>query len=167
MSTPHQHHSDDFVAEELERFTHACRERGTPVTQQRLAVYRALLTSLEHPDADSIFRALRPTHPTLSLATVYNTVELLEQQGFVREVGAPGLSRRFDANRSPHHHLLCRICGGLTDVELSEPARLELPREIDFRITDFTIQFNGVCRECRTRKDVAECDTSPPKGGTR
>ena len=51
MSSPHPHHSDDFVAEEVERFTRACRERGTPVTQQRLAVYRALLQSHDHPDA--------------------------------------------------------------------------------------------------------------------
>jgi len=165
MSSPYQHHSDDFVAEEVERFTRACRERGTPVTQQRLAVYRALLQSQEHPDADAIFRALRPSHPTLSLATVYNTVELLEAQGFVREVGAPGPSRRFDANRSPHHHLLCTRCGRLVDVELDAPAQFALPEGIDFRVTDYTIQFNGVCRECRSHADVRECDTST--GGSR
>ena len=165
MSTSHEHQSDDFVAEELERFTLACRDRGTPVTQQRLAVYRALLERDDHPDADAIFQALRPTHPTLSLATVYNTVLLLEEQGFVREVGAPGTSRRFDANRSPHHHLLCRRCQRLVDVELDIPVPIELPQGIDFRITDYTIQFNGVCKECRSRADALECDTS--KGGSR
>ena len=137
------------VSAELERFTRACREKGTPVTHQRLAVYRVLLESVAHPDADTIFKQLRPQHLALSPATVYNTLELLEGLGLVKKVGSPGTSRRFDANRHPHHHLWCERCHSLSDVEFDAPPAVSLPRGVDFDVSDYTIQFSGLCADCK------------------
>jgi len=141
-------HSD--IAARLDRFTVACRERGMPVTHQRLAVFRALLESESHPDADAIHKSLREAYPTLSLGTVYKTLETLQSLGLARAVSSPGPTRRFDGNQSPHHHLWCTRCGRLMDVELDQLADIALPSGLDFQVTDLTIQFNGICSTCRT-----------------
>jgi len=138
------------IDEQLDRFTEACRERGMPVTHQRLAVFRALLESESHPDADAIHKSLRGAYPTLSLGTVYKTLETLQSLGLARAVSSPGPTRRFDGNQSPHHHLWCTRCGRLMDVELDQLADIALPSGLDFQVTDLTIQFNGICSTCRT-----------------
>jgi len=137
------------VETQLSRFTEACRERGMPVTHQRLAVFRALLESESHPDADAIHKSLRAAYPTLSLGTVYKTLETLQSLGLARAVSSPGPTRRFDGNRTPHHHLLCTRCGRLMDVELDQLAQIALPAGLDFQVTDLTIQFNGICSTCQ------------------
>ena len=148
-----------MIEAQLDRFTEACRERGMPVTHQRLAVFRALLESESHPDADAIHKSLRGAYPTLSLGTVYKTLEMLQSLGLARAVSSPGPTRRFDGNQSPHHHLWCTRCGRLMDVELDELADIALPSGLDFQVTDLTIQFNGICSKCRSQ--------DPTKGVSR
>lgn len=138
-----------MIDAQLDRFTEACRERGMPVTHQRLAVFRALLETDSHPDADAIHKSLRGAYPTLSLGTVYKTLEMLQSLGLARAVSSPGPTRRFDGNQSPHHHLWCTRCGRLMDVELDELAQVALPAGLDFQVTDLTIQFNGICSTCQ------------------
>lgn len=134
---------------QLDRFTAACRDRGTPVTHQRLAIFRALLETESHPDADAIHKSLIGAYPTLSLGTVYKTLEMLQSLGLARAVSSPGSSRRFDGNRHPHHHLWCTRCGRLTDVDLDELADIALPDGLGFQVTDVSIQFNGICADCK------------------
>ena len=136
---------------QLGRFTQVCRERGTPVTHQRLAIFRALLESESHPDAEALYTSLRGAYPTLSLATVYKTLEMLQSLGLARAVSSPGPTRRFDGNQHPHHHLWCTQCRRLTDVELDELADIALPAGLGFQVTDVSIQFNGICAPCRAR----------------
>ena len=151
------------IEAQLASFAEACRERGMPVTHQRLAVFRALLESESHPDADAIHKSLRGAYPTLSLGTVYKTLEMLVGLGLVREVGAPGSRKRFDANRHPHHHLWCTRCHRLRDVELDGAAAVDLPKGLDFTVTDVTVQFNGICSDCR----AAGATTQNTTGGVR
>ena len=146
MATTHSE-----IEAQLSSFAEACRERGMPVTHQRLAVFRALLESESHPDADAIHKSLRGAYPTLSLGTVYKTLEMLQTLGLARAVSSPGPTRRFDGNRSPHHHLWCTRCGRLMDVELDQLADIALPASLDFQVLDLTIQFNGICSKCRTQ----------------
>jgi Fur family peroxide stress response transcriptional regulator len=141
---------DPDIDTQLERFADACRERGTPVTHQRLAIFRALLESASHPDAEALHKGLRRSYPTLALGTVYKTLDMLQSMGLANAVSSPGPTRRFDGNRHPHHHLWCTRCRRLTDVELDALADLPLPAGIDFQVTDVTIQFNGLCADCST-----------------
>src|SRR5689334_17413991 len=116
MATTHPNEHE--IDAQLTRFIEASRERKAPVTPQRLAIFRALLESAEHPDADAIHKRLKGAYPTLSLGTVYKTLEMLQSLGLARAVSSPGPTRRFDGNRHPHHHLVCTRCGKLVDVEL-------------------------------------------------
>lgn len=138
------------VQHEIERFTAACHRRGVPVTHQRLAVYRFLLESPSHPDAEAVFGSLASQYPSLSRGTVYRTLEMLLGLALVREVGAPGPSQRFEANLNPHHHLWCVRCRRISDVADGAFDGLTMPPGLDFEVTDYTIQFNGVCAECRS-----------------
>src|SRR5687767_15882467 len=98
MASTASSHEHPDIDVQLGRFTEACRERGTPVTHQRLAVFRALLESESHPDAEALHRSLHGTYPTLALGTVYKTLEMLQSLGLASTVSSPGPTRRFDGN---------------------------------------------------------------------
>ncbi|MBZ5495507.1 MAG: transcriptional repressor [Acidobacteriia bacterium] len=132
------------------RFEAECRRRGLRVTAQRLAVYRALAEDPTHLTADSVYARLRVGMTGLSLATVYRILESLERGGFVRRVSTTDGIGRFDANLTPHQHLVCRRCGRIVDSEVAAFARLRLPQcSVDFVPETFDIRIVGTCRRCR------------------
>ena len=131
-------------------FARRCREHGVRVTAQRLAVYRALAEDPSHPTADAIYRRLRGAMPSLSPATVYRVLESLVQDGLLRRVSTTGGAGRFDANLTPHQHLICRVCGRMTDVhapavELGRVAAEARPR---FVVEDVDVRIVGRCETC-------------------
>jgi Fe2+ or Zn2+ uptake regulation protein len=141
-----------------EAFARQCREHGVRVTTQRLAVYRALAEDQGHPTADAIHRRLRKAMPSLSPATVYRVLESLVEDGLLRRVSTTGGPGRFDANLTPHQHLVCRICGRMTDVPTPATAAV--------RATD----FEGIAAHAHPRfvvedvdvRIVGRCETCPP-----
>jgi Fe2+ or Zn2+ uptake regulation protein len=131
-------------------FARRCRAHGVRVTAQRLAVYRALAGDPSHPTADAIYRRLRSRLPSLSPATVYRVLESLEGNGLLRRVSTTGGAARFDANLAPHQHLICRVCGRMTDVraptlEVSRVAAEARPR---FVVEDVDVRIVGRCETC-------------------
>jgi Fur family peroxide stress response transcriptional regulator len=129
-------------------FEGICRGRGIRVTPQRLAVYRALAEDLSHPTAEAVYRRLRVRFAGMSQATVYRTLEFLERESLVRRVSAPEAVARFDANIDSHQHVVCRVCGALTDVSLPELHRSRLPRVPGFTVEELDIRLVGRCRDC-------------------
>ena len=78
---------------------------------QRMAVLDYLMTHHTHPTADTIFNALYPSIPTLSKATVYNTLNLLTEHGVIQMITIDEKNARFDARETPHLHFKCASCG--------------------------------------------------------
>ncbi len=136
------------VDRQCSAFEALCRSRGIRVTAQRLAVYRALTESLSHPSADSVYRRLADRFPSLSQATVYRTLDFLERENLIRKVSAAQGTGRFDANLSRHQHLVCRVCGSLTDVSAPELHKVKLPRVSGFTVEELDIRIVGRCRGC-------------------
>lgn len=132
-------------------FERICRDRGIRVTPQRLAVYRALAEDLSHPTADHVYARLRPGMPTLSLATVYRILVSLEGEGLIRRVSTSHGVGRFDANLDAHQHLVCRVCGGMSDFEETSLARIHVPRKATpgFTAEGLDIRIIGLCDACR------------------
>lgn len=96
-----------------------CRERlqtaGLKVTHQRLLLFRALCGTTGHPDADTLYNTLRDEQPSLSLGTVYRVLDTFVTAGLSsRFVGDDG-KMRFDANLTPHHHLICEDSNEISD----------------------------------------------------
>jgi Fur family transcriptional regulator, peroxide stress response regulator len=135
----------------------ACRERGVRLTPQRLAIFDYLGRHPGHPTADEVYQEVLTRHPTLSFATVYNTLELLAEMGEVRMVIVDELRRRYDVNTEPHRHAVCRRCRRIVDVRDDEIGGGDRLREalarVDLRASDFTVEtasveFTGLCGAC-------------------
>ncbi len=138
------------VAGWCDGFERGCRERGIRVTAQRLAVYRALAEDPSHPSADAVYARVRPRMPGLSQATVYRILESLEREGFIRRVSTTGAVARFDANRAPHQHLVCRVCGRMTDVDMPALSAAALTADAlpGFVVEELDVRVVGRCTRC-------------------
>jgi Fur family peroxide stress response transcriptional regulator len=130
------------LAEKLKRF-------GLRATPQRLAILAFLEGNTSHPSAEEIFRELKPRLPSLSLATVYGTLEVLRREGEIQELTIDSERKRFDPDPKPHNHFLCRSCGRVYDLPVELPA-LTPPRNIEgFWVETFTVDFYGLCPACQ------------------
>src|SRR5690242_17252458 len=107
-----------YAARRLAEFIQRCRQGGLAVTPQRIAIIKALLSSAEHPRADTVFATVRREHPTISLATVHRTLETLCEIGEARKVTTLHDSARYDGNVTPHHHVVCDECRKVRDIEI-------------------------------------------------
>ena len=131
----------------------ACvRASGLKLTPQRMAIVRELAADPTHPTAQELFERLRTTLPTMSFATVYNTLDALASAGLCAALSlAPGPSR-FDPNMKPHHHAVCDRCGEVRDIP-SDGARAPaaaraLPAAPGFEVRSVEQIYRGVCASC-------------------
>src|SRR5579864_1038943 len=89
---------------------------GLKLTPQRIAIVRLFASDQSHPTAQHLFERLQPSFPSMSFATVYNTLDALARAGLtgiVRLPGKRGDAARFDPNTAPHHHAVCDDCGAV------------------------------------------------------
>ena len=151
-AAPPRQGGDSAVLTLLERV----RTAGLKMTPQRMAIVREVAADLSHPSAQELFDRLRPAMPTMSFATVYNTLAALCASGLGTSLSlAPG-STRFDPNMHPHDHVVCDRCGAVRDVLDPVSARVRPARQALARTSPgFTVRvveqiFRGLCRECST-----------------
>lgn len=133
------------------------RDAGLRVTPQRLVIYEALVQDKHHPTAQGLFEELQSRLPSLSQATVYNTLETMVEMGLVRELGTAGDGTvRYDADTSPHAHLVCTGCNSIEDfaaVAVPVPPRAAL-EEKGYTIRSAGVYYYGLCRDCRAKKSA-------------
>lgn len=122
---------------------------GLKLTPQRLAIFDYLDGNKEHPSADEIYTAVSKRFPTMSFATVYNTLEALRVKGEVLELTLDPEKKRFDPNTEPHHHLICIKCRRVVDIQIDYKLDLPDSDRKGFDITGNHIEFYGVCSGCR------------------
>jgi Fur family peroxide stress response transcriptional regulator len=128
------------------------RENGLPLTVQRKVILEAILERTDHPTADQIYETVKDDLPGLSKATVYRVLDTLVQVGVVQKVFHTDAVARFDPMVSRHHHAICRRCGQLIDLEPEIVPDIPLPNiePSGFEVTDYSINFTGVCLRCQT-----------------
>lgn len=134
--------------------TKMLRDKGFKVTPQRLAIYDVLLKTKEHPNAEMIFNQLQPHYPTMSLATVYKTVEILQEIGLVQILNVGEDSFRYDAITDRHAHVRCTECNcvdDLTDMDAGVLAQ-QAAEATGYEITEQQFYFFGVCPACQRKK---------------
>jgi len=128
----------------------ALREGGRRVTHPRLLVHRHVRGRGEHVTADQVYGDLAPALPSLSPATVYATLDLLDELGFIRRISTPGGATVYDPNTTAHHHVICRRCGRIQDlharVDTGGAARAAV--EAGFSVDHGQLLLSGVCGEC-------------------
>ena len=140
-----------YAAGRLGEFVERCHKGGLAVTPQRLAIIKALLTSPEHPRADTVYEVVRREHPYISLATVHRTLETLCEIGEARKVTTLHDSARYDGNLTPHHHVVCVKCRRVRDIEIPELEQVLRGRAAigDFKLLGSSLEIQAVCAQCR------------------
>lgn len=139
------------TTEKLHSFESTCREHGLSITPQRVAIYRELVSSTEHPSAVAIFNKVREYYANISLDTVNRTLLTFHKIGLAKVVESSGDPKRFDANLKPHHHFRCVRCGRIVDFRNEAYDALEVPPDMakKFVILDKVVHLEGICDNCR------------------
>jgi Fur family peroxide stress response transcriptional regulator len=152
------------VERRIERFKAAAKKTGVKLTHQRLEIFREMAASLEHPDAEAVFRGVQARIPTVSLDTVYRTLWMLNDWQLIATLGPRRESVRFDANLEPHHHCVCVRCGLAKDFESSELNALRIPGALKGfgSIAAAHVEFRGLCKSC-TKEQAGKSVTGKPK----
>ena len=135
--------------------TELLRANNFKVTPQRLAVYEVLANTREHPNADMIFSSLQATYPTMSLATVYKTIDILQEIGLVQILNAGEDSFRYDADVSGHAHVRCVECGRVDDVYDLDTEKFagEIENNTGYKLVGQQFYFYGNCPACRNKTE--------------
>ncbi len=121
-----------------------------------MAIMKYLDGNVTHPSASDIYGALHEQFPTMSLATVYNTMETLKEQGKVTELSIDTLKKRFDPDTRPHHHLICIKCRKIVDIFVEFPLHLPDDQKCEFDIIGNRVDFYGICKDCTTADNEKE-----------
>lgn len=120
-------------------------------TPQREAILEYVTKSCEHLSAEEIHAALRRQHPRLSMSSVYRNLHVLVALGKLRVLRFGSGQDLYDARTDPHYHLLCRACGELRDLVLTEVSTVVSRAEErvkGFLVEGHTLVFHGLCRAC-------------------
>jgi len=152
------------VVRRLDGFKAACKRAGVKLTHQRLEIFQELAGSLEHPDAEMVFRAVQTRMPTVSLDTVYRTLWLLSDLGLVSRLGPRRESVRFDANLARHHHYVCLQCGLTRDFESPALDSMRVPGPVQKlgSVVATQVEARGLCWTCAKAK-TAGVPTREPR----
>lgn len=127
-------------------------ERGYRVTPQRMMILEAINNSSLHISAEEIHSQVHAKYPYIDISTVYRTLQLLKEMGLVIETDLGG--GRFvyhPAGKANHHHLRCRKCGNIQDIDehVFKRLREELRRHYGFEADFKHMGIPGICSECQ------------------
>ena len=134
-------------------------ERSIRYSKKREAILAAIQGTSCHPSAEWIYQQLKPSHPDLSLGTVYRNLIFFQERGDIRSVGVIQGQERFDAVVTPHSHFVCEYCGAVIDLP-----HLTLDSEMDHAVSQqyglmvyrHELTLHGLCPDCIKQKKSKE-----------
>ncbi len=140
---------------EVQDFIETCRNKGLNVTYQRILIYKSLVKKRSHPTAEEIYHEVKSEYPSISLATVYKTLETLADHELISKVTPLHDLARYDGDTTPHHHLVCLECKKIVDIFDDSLNNLEMPSSNGFLVSGYRIQFEGLCNNCTRKANLA------------
>lgn len=140
----------------IEKLKSKLSEKGYKLTTQRRIISDVILENQgHHLSSEEIYDRVKSKYPEIGLATVYRTLQLLEELEIVYKLNFDDGCNRYEINSNTndhrHHHLICLECGKVLEVELDllENLEDEIEREGKFKIVDHNVKFFGYCEDCR------------------
>jgi Fur family peroxide stress response transcriptional regulator len=135
----------------VDLFRKKCRENKLKITPQRIVIYRELIKSKDHPNAESLYRRIKKIIPDISLDTVNRTLITFSKIGLSKNVEGYGEPKRYDPELKNHHHFRCINCKSIIDFEYKPYDNIIIPAGIKkkFRITNKKVLLEGYCNKCR------------------
>lgn len=126
------------------------KTKNCKITPQRIAIYDAVRNCTGHPNAEAIYKKLSPAYPTISLATVYKSLELFVELGLIQVVNIGENSFRYDSNINNHSHVVCTLCQKVEDIDNEHFENLSSKIEsiANYKIAKQQLCFYGTCSNC-------------------
>lgn len=130
------------------------KDKGFKVTPQRIAVYEVLKNTKAHPTVEAIYNKLQPAYPTMSLATVYKSLEMFKELDLVQELNVGEDKFRYDANTKQHPHIICINCGKVEDVDDEMFFNLsdQVAQKTGYNLVGQKLYFYGQCPICKQKQ---------------
>lgn len=132
------------------------KESGYKLTPQRLAIINAIEENKgKHLNTEEIYDIVKQRNPEMGLATVYRTLQMLDELEVVSSLNLEDGCVRYelycDDGSHHHHHLICSNCGSVIEVEgdLLDQLEAKIEKEYDFKIVDHKLKFYGLCSKCK------------------
>lgn len=143
-----------LIDEKIEHLKTMCKLKGMRVTPQRIEIYKHVANSCQHPDAETVYEAVKENMPNVSVDTVYRTLASLEELDMIFRVDNQLPKARFDADKKPHHHFICVKCNEVYDIFLEQDEKTILPKNAEKfgMVKDVNIQVRGICNKCLDEK---------------
>ncbi|WP_234121062.1 Fur family transcriptional regulator [Clostridium hydrogenum] len=145
-------------SDELEKLKNNLKDKGYKLTPQRRAVLDIIIGNEgKHLTAEELYDLVKVECPEIGLATVYRTVQLLEEIGVICTLDLNDGCNRYelvhDNENHQHHHLICTNCGKVTEVEgdLLDALEEKIEKHYNFLIKNHSVKFYGLCSECRKK----------------
>jgi Fur family peroxide stress response transcriptional regulator len=136
---------------------------GLKATGPRLQILAALVHDRTHPTVEQLYQRLRREHPSISLSTIYQTLETFLRTGLCRRVTDIDDRMRVDGTPRDHDHAVCRLCGKIFDIDRQycplPPSPAYLPN--DLLVTGLHLEYEVICVACRTTTE----GQPQPEGG--
>jgi Fur family transcriptional regulator, ferric uptake regulator len=124
------------------------------LTNQRQVIMDYFKDNYIHPTVDDVYENVKIKLPRISKKTVYLNLQFLAEKGLIKEMKIKGV-QRYEPQLKPHHHLICKICGCVLDLESEKLTKLtkNIAKEIDnFYVENIDTNFYGICNKCKGGK---------------
>lgn len=140
-----------MISTHQKNVSEALKKAGLQVTAQRLAVYRAV-QEFPHAMADELSEKVRSEIGAISRQAVYDALNVMSECGLIRRIQPAGSSARYENRVDNHHHLVCRECNSLIDIDCAVGAAPCLSVEDDhgYIIDEAEVIYWGICPDCQT-----------------
>lgn len=141
----------------LDKFKQILKNNGLKFTKQREFLLRALYNNSEHFTSEKLYLHIKDKDPSLNIgvATVYRTLNLLEEAGMVTSISFGVQGKKFELATKPHHdHMICKNCGKIVEFEDTtiEKRQATIAKEHHFELTGHLMQLYGICPTCNKKK---------------
>ncbi|WP_393971111.1 Fur family transcriptional regulator [Oxyplasma meridianum] len=137
-----------------EYYVNALRESKFKITPQRLQVIKFVNSKTPgHFTAEDVFKAVKKNEPTITLATVYNILKAMKDAGTINSFEANGTTW-FETNHEFHGNFICRSCGEILDIPVSQNLIREMNSLEGFSVEDISLVLSGVCDKCANIQSV-------------
>nr|WP_018658757.1 Fur family transcriptional regulator [Allofustis seminis] len=138
----------------IEEYIQILRDNKIRVTDQRVAILNYMIEKESHPTAREIYEALKDDYPSMSVATIYNNLEIFVALGFVLDLHYGAESARFDLTDCMHYHAICEKCGRIVDFNYPKLNQVEhdVAELTGFEVRSHRLEIFGVCPACQKNK---------------
>ena len=126
-------------------------EKAIRYSKKREAILQAIKSTDCHPSAEWVYQTLKPTHPDLSLGTVYRNLVFFQEQGAVKSVGVVNGQERFDGCTATHSHFVCSKCNSVSDLhglKLADDLDCTVCEQYQVAVERHELTFFGICQNC-------------------